>query len=328
MTDIFDPPPNPEDGQGYTFGNIVWEYEADNGVWNIKEASLVGAQGPQGPPGPAGEGTQGIQGIQGLQGVQGLQGRDGAAGEGTQGIQGIQGLQGLQGQQGSQGIQGIQGLQGTQGLQGIQGLQGRQGIQGIQGLQGLQGIQGLQGAAGSGLDAGTVNQVLYKNDSNVVAGDSNFLFNGIGATFDGLTFAFGNSTDVMNGIYRLPKEWSVYVGNASGSSISISPTNGTIQRYIYTPDSSGFTVNFDGSGWSDTVGSVETIAVLLQMANGFTGGFNTNIHTESGARKPVIGGYTGGIDILTLMRVRTSSGQLRLGFQVANGMTGSTDTLN
>jgi hypothetical protein len=305
MTDIFSPPPNPSDGEGYTFGNIVWEYEQDNGVWNIKDASLVGAAGAQGPIG--------------AQGAIGSQGNIGS--------QGSVGSSGLPGEPGPQGFQGVQGRQGSIGAQGNIGSQGTDGAQGSIGAQGTQGTQGVQGPAGSGLDAGSIHQVLYKNDSNEVAGDAEFLFNGVGATFSGLTFAFGSSTDVMNGIYRLPKEWSVYVGDASGSSITISPANGTIQRYIYTPDASGFTVNF-GSGWSETVGSVETIAVLLQMANGFTGGFNTNIHTESGARKPVIGGYTGGIDILTMMRVKTSSGELRLGFQVANGMTGSTDTLN
>jgi hypothetical protein len=59
------------------------------------------------------------------------------------------------------------------------------------------------------------------------------------------------------------------------------------------------------------------------MENGTTGLFNTNIYTETGSRKPVIGGVTGGIDILTLMRIKTNSGELRMGFQVANGMTGT-----
>jgi hypothetical protein len=132
----------------------------------------------------------------------------------------------------------------------------------------------------------------------------------------------------MKGIYRLPSEWSEYVGNASGTSLTINPNNGTIQRYNFTP-SGAFTVNFDSSGWSSIVGAVETIAVVLRTENGTTGVFNTNIYTETGVRKPVIGGVTGGIDILTLMRVKTSSGELKLGFQVANGMTGtSLDSIN
>jgi len=320
MTDIFSPPPSPIDGEGYTFGNIVWEYEEDNGVWNIKSASLVGAAGAQGVQGT--QGVQGLQGIQGLQGRQGLQGVQGSQGiQGLQGTQGLQGIQGLQGLQGVQGSQGIQGLQGTQGLQGLQGLQGRQGLQGIQGLQGLQGIQGLQGAAGVGLNAGTQHQVLFKDGSNAVAGDNDFLFDGTSATFGGGTFAFDADTYVANGIYKFPAEWSVY-GTTSGASLSINPANGTIQRYNFTPDPN-FTVSFNSAGWSAVTGAVETIAVILRSENGNTGSFNANIYTETGSRKPVICGVTGGIDILTLMRIKTASGFMRMGFQVANGMTGT-----
>ena len=95
-----------------------------------------------------------------------------------QGLQGTQGLgnQGIQGQQGLQGLQGIQGLKGDQGTQGLgnQGIQGTQGQQGLQGLQSTQGSQGIQGV--SGLISGSANQIIYKNDSNVATGNTNFLF--------------------------------------------------------------------------------------------------------------------------------------------------------
>lgn len=63
---IFSPPPNPNDGEGYTFGNLVWRYEADNGVWNIVDGSLAGSQGPKG--------DTGLQGIQGTAGATGSTG--------------------------------------------------------------------------------------------------------------------------------------------------------------------------------------------------------------------------------------------------------------
>lgn len=63
---IFSPPANPNDGDGYTFGNLVWRYEADNGVWNIVDGALVGSQGPKGD-----KGDQGIQGTAGATGATG-----------------------------------------------------------------------------------------------------------------------------------------------------------------------------------------------------------------------------------------------------------------
>jgi collagen type II alpha len=157
---------------------------------------LQGIQGRQGSTGgQGGQGLQGLQGIQGstggqggqgLQGLQGIQGRQGSTGgQGGQGLQGLQGIQGITGGQGGQGVQGLQGIQGRQGstggqggqgLQGLQGIQGSTGGQGGQGVQGLQGIQGRQGITGP--VAGSANQVVYKNGSNVPTGSANFTFDG------------------------------------------------------------------------------------------------------------------------------------------------------
>ena len=78
---------------------------------------------------------------------------------------------GIQGAQGTNGVQGIQGITGTQGIQGITGAQGATGSQGTQGATGTQGIQGITGPV-----AGSANQVVYKNNSNTVTGNANFLF--------------------------------------------------------------------------------------------------------------------------------------------------------
>ena len=73
--------------------------------------------------------------------------------------------------QGAQGTSGVQGTTGTQGIQGTTGAQGATGSQGTQGATGTQGIQGITGPV-----AGSANQVVYKNNSNTVTGNANFLF--------------------------------------------------------------------------------------------------------------------------------------------------------
>lgn len=145
-----------------------------------------GSQGFQGSTGTGSQGFQGHQGDQGSQGNQGFQGRQGFQGhqgdQGWQGEQGFQGRQGFQGHQGDQGMYGWQGWQGSQGDQGMYGWQGYQGSQGDQGQgnQGSQGSQGLQGLTGP--VAGSANQVVYKDGSNVAAGSSSFTFNGTTVT--------------------------------------------------------------------------------------------------------------------------------------------------
>ena len=108
----------------------------------------------------------------------------------------LQGLQGLQGTQGLQGLQGLQGRQGLQGLQGTAGFVGAQGLQGLQGRQGLQGLQGLQGIFGP--VAGSANQVIYKNSSNVAIGSDNLTFNGTNLTVSGSVSAgdFTSTSDI------------------------------------------------------------------------------------------------------------------------------------
>jgi len=126
-------------------------------------------------------GVQGSQGLQGTQGIQGSTGSQGSAGsQGSQGSQGVQGITGGQGttgsigSQGSQGTQGINGNQGTTGSQGSIGSQGSVGSQGSTGSQGRQGTQGIQGITGP--VAGSANQIVYKNGSNIASGSSVFTF--------------------------------------------------------------------------------------------------------------------------------------------------------
>jgi hypothetical protein len=50
----FNPPTTPADGEGYTFGGVEWKFDAQFGVWNIAEGTIIGGIGPPGPVGPAG----------------------------------------------------------------------------------------------------------------------------------------------------------------------------------------------------------------------------------------------------------------------------------
>lgn len=68
---------------------------------------------------------QGIQGIQGIQGPKGDTGNTGLQGiQGPKGDTGLQGIQGPKGDTGLQGIQGPKGDTGSQGIQGVAGLHG------------------------------------------------------------------------------------------------------------------------------------------------------------------------------------------------------------
>lgn len=51
---MFNPPIGVTNGAEYRYGNIVWEYDAASGVWNIVDGSVVGSQGPKGDQGDAG----------------------------------------------------------------------------------------------------------------------------------------------------------------------------------------------------------------------------------------------------------------------------------
>ena len=73
---------------------------------------------------------------------------------------------------------GATGATGAQGIQGIQGVTGPTGPIGPTGAQGIQGIQGITGPV-----AGSANQIVYKDPSNIAAGNSNFLFFETGSVF-------------------------------------------------------------------------------------------------------------------------------------------------
>jgi len=184
------------------------------------------------------------------------------------------------------------------------------------------------GGGGSSITADK-DQVLFST-INGATGSNNFLFNGLAATFGGAntqftitgpTFTIGNETVVRGGVFFDSAEKGNY-NTASGSTVSIAGPNldGNVQRILYTPGSTNYTVNMSASGWTDILGVSDTVIVILQSTNSFTGSFDTSILTP--ITKPILGGNTGGIDVFTLMRIGTGNGNsLKMAFPVARGMT-------
>jgi microcystin-dependent protein len=176
---------------------------------------------------------------------------------------------------------------------------------------------------------GSDQQVLFNSGGNA-DGSANFLFNGTSATFGGAdtvftmtgpTFAFGYSTRIKDGVFMNPKELSYYADNGIAN-LLIGGVNGTIQRYLVTPQTN-FTVSADTTEgkWSNETDVTETVIVALQYRNGTTGSFGSNVIT--GFPRPVLGGNTGSIDVLSLMRIKTASSSVVMGFVVQTSMTGS-----
>lgn len=151
----------------------------------------TGAQGEVGPTGPQGAaGNDGATGPTGPQGAQGATGPTGPAGSnGADGATGPTGPQGIQGPTGPTGPQGTAGTNGTNGTNGIDGATGPTGPTGPAGSNGSNGADGATGPTGptgptgaTGPVAGSANQIVYKNGSNVATGSS-------GLTYDGTDFA-------------------------------------------------------------------------------------------------------------------------------------------
>jgi hypothetical protein len=122
--------------------------------------------------------------------------------------------------------------------------------------------------------------------------------------------------NVVGGIFKNPEEFASYQDLGSSSAIVINATGGSIQRFRITP--SAQVVVSAGPGWDTvTTNATETIAVIVQSTNGKTGNFASTILSNN----PVLFGVTGGIDMFTVMRVKTASSALLIGLPIANGLT-------
>lgn len=229
-------------------------------------------------------------------------------------------------------VGGGDGVEGPQGATGTTGLTGYGYTAAYVGNDGNLYISVLfpNGTSGPSMNIGSVQgapaeisvdnrQVLFAVDGEIT-GSSKFTFDGESATFSGNALSFGDSVQISNGIYVNHRELSDYNDVGSVSSISVSGLNGTIQRFSVAPQT-GFTVTATtaSGSWSTQTDVVETVIVSLQSKNGITGTFGDDILCST--PKPVFCGVTGGIDILSIMRIKTAGGSLTMGFVVASGMT-------
>jgi hypothetical protein len=82
----------------------------------------------------------------------------------------------------------------------------------------------------------------------------------------------------------------------------------------------------DSVGWTNALGVAESVVVILQCANSETGQFASDILTQD--PRPILGGVTGGVDVFTLMRIKTdATDPVRMAFPIARGMTAPNFTI-
>jgi hypothetical protein len=178
-------PTNFIEGTIATFsGNSMTVSISNNGgagtfaAWTITDAGLQGVQGPQGVTG-----NTGPQGPSGPSGVSNVPGPTGPSGAGPSGPSGAPSI--------VKGPTGPQGPAGSAGSAGPQGPAGSAGSAGPQGPAGSAGSAGPQGPAGP--VAGSANQIVYKNASNVATGSANLVFDGTNLTCLGNITAYSDS---------------------------------------------------------------------------------------------------------------------------------------
>jgi len=390
---MFTPPPNPSDQQEYPYGNLIWQYSAASGVWNLKDGTLIGGRGLQGERGNTGAtGGTGAKGDTGF-GVPGVGGANAGypyapelnsavtptAGKikftmnGSGVVTSIQihrtdYLSGnheqeyrllgastlyLHDAQANGPYNTFMGAaflcnaptfnsgNGTFTFSNVTQVYATPGStsNSYVGLQFYkQGGTGNTGSYPSLTNVGlTTSNVLFGGFSLTgifgLSGNANFLFNGTACTFGGTntrftvtgpTFAIGYNTNVVDGIFRTPTEFApVQVITPGVNNVAISATGGSIQRFLISP-SDRYSVSLGGNGWHSLSGATETIAIIIQSKTGWTGGFGTGIlvQKDSNNQPPVLGGTTGGFDVVTLMRVNKGDGtSLNMGFPIARGMT-------
>lgn len=351
----FNPPANPTAGAEYSFGGVTWEFDAQFGVWNISDGTIIGGEGPPGPPGPPGPaGPSGAEGsvliaTSSITGVASFDPRFFAIG-GTGHLKLATGHQATGDTVQAGSFITVSGTKAkTINNVGVHSINSITGPFQFVFQDGVFGSQTVDPAGGGSI---LVTTVLYNSDIRAtpkasvafaginerLTGNSSFLYGGGGA-LGGLTFTsdkinisnsslsmtvtgpniiIGQSTQVTGGVFTNPAEKSVkYTLADNVNDIVINGLSGTIQRYVVNP--SGTITVKCGSSWRNVAGDTETIAVMVHSLKGNTGTFDGNIISGN----PVLFGVTGGLEMFTIMRVSIDgTNGLTMGLQVANGLTG------
>lgn len=345
----FNPPSGVADGATYGYGNVIWEYDAIFGVWNIVDGTIVGGVGPQGPQGPAGPAGAGNIPLASYAVTGAAQFFNADFGVSTTGSVSLTGNVARTNRSNTFSAAG--GNSFTMGItaqwintNAIYPLNGYGAAGGTAAFVNF--AQNAEGDVfGGGFQVYSDRVMLgdFNNEENIlgplngayididnhstpygtIASSSISLKignSGMVLSENSLTFGSGYTTpmNVIGGIFRNPEEYASYQDLGSSNSIVINATGGTIQRFRITP--SGQVTVSAGPGWdTTTTNATETIAVIVQSTNGQTGSFASTILSNN----PVLFGVTGGIDMFTVMRVKTASSALLIGLPIANGLTGT-----
>lgn len=347
----FNPPSGVADGATYGYGNIIWEYDAIFGVWNIVDGTIVGGVGPQGetgPTGPAGAGNIPLASYAVTGAAQFFNADFGVSVTGTVSLTGNVARTNRSNTFSAAGgnifTAGITAplirigeflpLGQSNGASGY--IQFNKHGDGDAYEGGLR-VYSDRVILGDYPTEGTTNQVLhsayididnhslpYNTENDLPASDdpsyirlgvrSSYMTLGADAELT-LGSGYGYPLNVYGGVFRNPEEYASYQDLGSSNSIVINATGGSIQRFRITP--SGQVTVSVGAGWDVMSGATETIAVIVQSTNGKTGNFASTILSNN----PVLFGVTGGIDMFTVMRVKTASSALLIGLPIANGLT-------
>ena len=341
----FNPPGGVANGATYGYGNVVWQYDGVFGVWNIVDGTIVGGVGPQGetgPTGPAGAGNIPLATYALTGAAQFFNADFGVSVTGTVSLTGNVARTNR-----SNTFTAAGGNAFTSGISAawintstIYPYPGPVVSATGAFISFSQNVGDLWGGFGVFSDhirlgdfdneeliQGPLNGAYIDIDNHETPyGESPSYItlkvgNG-GVVLDPITMTIGSGytypMSVIGGVFKNPEEYASYQDLGSSNSIVINATGGTIQRFKITP--SGQVTVSAGPGWDNTTNNAtETIAVIVQSTNGKTGNFASTILSNN----PVLFGVTGGIDMFTVMRVKTTGKSLLIGLPIANGLTGT-----
>jgi hypothetical protein len=209
------------------------------------------------------------------------------------------------------------------------------------------GVQTLNGLTGPITITGTRHSIPFFDPAITgpgLSGTNTLLFNGKSLTFGssdskfaitGPSIIFGSATEITGGVFKNPTEAAPhYLLGVNNTEIVVNGASGSIQRFTIQPNAKA-TIK-TGTSWHPLTTATETIAVIIQNRSGFTAGFDGNILVDGSGSPSILGpstsssyGVTGGISVVTIMRVNIGSGKgLTMGFVVSTGMTASGATIN
>lgn len=341
----FNPPSGVADGATYGYGNMVWEYAASNGVWNIVGGTIIGGIGPTGADGLPGAASVPLA-TNSLTGVASFKRNDfvvsttghvsltadiarksadndftGAKNEFTQAV----GIRSIDTETISPWGYGAGDGYGYIGLTSAIG--GQININSTKIMLGLDPDAGYSPAS-----------IKLANDKSnpliIMAAATGNSLGQIKLRPGGLQFGGDAYTDplvITGGVFKNPSEFAPHFTTTSNNLV-INGISGSIQRFTITP-SGRVTVSM-GEGWHSLTAATETVAVIIQNNTGFTGVFGSGILTEGSpilfgqdTTTPV--GSPGAVTALTLMRINKGNGTyLNMGFVIGTGMTAANILIN